>query len=147
MILVRRLKVSDLPALEAIETKLMQRQPRRQGWLVGFRKMVERTLAEEPEGLLIADVDDKVVGSAIARQQGKHPMSGLRYGHIYNISVDPDAKAAGVGVRLLRECEAYLRSRGCASVQLSLPVDAVDQAEMFKNAGYTVASWELERIF
>lgn len=146
-LLVRRLKVMDLPALEGIEAGHVQRFPGRAGWLAGFRRLVERTLSDEPEGLLIADLDGRVVGWAIARQRGTHPISGLTCGHIFHISCLPEVREHGVTSRLLREAEAYLRSRGCEVVQLSLPSDDTADAEALRKSGYRVAGWELERVF
>ena len=145
-LLVRRLKVTDLPTLDGIETAqaALISNP---AWLLGSRKLMERTLSEEPEGLLIADQDGEVVGWAAARQRGTHPISGLRYGHIFNISVHPKHAKKGIGSRLLRECEAYLRSRGCESIKVSMPADENAAAQMFKRGGYKLLAWELERTF
>ncbi len=146
-LLVRRLKVSDLPTLEKIESEHLKRWAGRKGWMATFRRAVERTLDDEPEGMMIADLDGEVVGCAIARQRGEHPMSGLKFGHIFHISVAPEHQEQGIGLRLLKECEAYLRSRGCEVVHLSLPSDDPSAAELFKKSGYKHVAWELERHF
>lgn len=146
-VFVRRLKVQDLPRLEQIETELVSAYPSRPEWLKSYRRLVEQTLSEEPEGLMIAEADDVVAGWAAVRQRGVHPMSGLKYGHIFHISVARAYRRRGIGERLLREAEAYLRSRGCDSVQLSMPVDDPTQADMFKRAGYGLFAWELQRHF
>ena len=83
MMLVRRLKVSDLPRLEEIEAELAKDFPSRPGWKLTFRKLVEQVLEEEPEGLLIAEKNGVVAGWAAVRQRGTHPMSGLKDGHIF----------------------------------------------------------------
>ncbi|MBI3181443.1 MAG: GNAT family N-acetyltransferase [Myxococcales bacterium] len=145
MLLIRRLKVSDLPALERIEAESCKKLPGRSGWLSGFRKLLERTVSDEPEGLMIAELDGRVVGSAIARLRGKHPVSGLLYGHIFHLAAAPEAKDQGVSARLLRECEAYLRSRGCEAVHLSVPADDTREAELYRRSGYRVSAWELEK--
>ena len=54
-------------------------------------------------------------------------------------------RGQAVDTRLLREAEAYLRSRGCRSICLTMPADAGDDADVYKAAGYQVLSWELER--
>ncbi|MFZ5469673.1 MAG: GNAT family N-acetyltransferase [Myxococcota bacterium] len=146
-LLVRRPKVLDLPAIEQLEAANLKRYPSRAGWLDSVRALVERTLAEEPEGMMIADLDGKVAGLAIARMRGQHPLSGRSYGQVVHLSVHPQHRSAGVGERLLRECEAYLRSRGCEDVLLRLPVDQTEDAELFKKTGYQVAAWELQRTF
>jgi ribosomal protein S18 acetylase RimI-like enzyme len=147
-LIVRRLKVMDIPSLEQIQSENLKRFPGRSGWLDSYRLLLERSLDEEPEGVLIGDQDGRVVGSAIVRQRGKHPMNGRPYGHIYHLSAlleSPDA--VNVTMRLLREAEAYLRSRGCESVHLSLPADDPAGAELFRKSGYEIAAWELRRTF
>jgi ribosomal protein S18 acetylase RimI-like enzyme len=146
-VFVRRLKVLDLPRLEEIETELLADYPSRPGWLRSFRRLVELTLSQEPEGLLIAEADGKVAGWTAVRQRGVHPMSGMKYGHIFHLSVARAFRLQGIGERLLREAEAYLRSRGCESIHLSMPVDDPATAEMFQRAGYKLFAWELERSF
>ncbi len=144
--MVRRLKVLDLPVLEQIEAKYVKRFPWRVGWVANFGTLMERSVSEEPEGVMIAELDGEVVGSAIVRQRGVHPISGLTYGHILHLSVTPERLGQGIRDRLLRECEAYLRSRSCQSVQLSLPSDDSEDAQLFKQSGYRIAGWELERL-
>ncbi|MHB8878439.1 MAG: GNAT family N-acetyltransferase [Myxococcaceae bacterium] len=144
---VRRLQVVDLPALEKAEAERAKRYSGRAGALAGFRKLVEQTLSKEPEGLMIADQDGQLVGIAIARQRGVHPGSGKRHGRIEHLGVAPGFESAGVGARLLREAEAYLRSRGCESIHLLLPADDAADAQLLKDAGYRVVAWELEKAF
>jgi len=146
-VFVRRLKVLDLPRLEEIETELLADYPSRPGWMRSFRRLVELTLSQEPEGLLIAESDGTVAGWAAVRQRGVHPMSGMKYGHIFHLSVARAFQTHGIGERLLREAEAYLRSRGCESIHLSMPADDPATVEMFKRAGYRLFAWELERSF
>ncbi len=142
-LLVRRLRITDFPALEAIESK---HPPRPEG-VEGFRRLIEVTLQEEPEGLMIAESEGAVAGWAVARQRGPHPFSGRPYGHILHLSVAKAHQRRGVGSRLLREAEAYLRSRGCESIQLSVPTAQPEAAELFKRSGFKVVAWELERVF
>ena len=144
---VRRLQISDLPALERTESERSKRLPGRAGALAGFRKLIEQTLSREPEGLMIADLDGKVVGVAVARQRGTHGTSGKKHGRVEHVAVAPGFESHGVTGRLLRESEAYLRSRGCESIHLLLPADDAGDAEMLKTAGYRVVAWELEKQF
>jgi ribosomal protein S18 acetylase RimI-like enzyme len=101
-VFVRRLKVQDLPRLEQIETELVRDYPSRPEWLKSYRRLIEQTLSEEPEGLLIAEADDVVAGWAAVRQRGKHPISGLEHGHVFHLSVAREFRRQGIGERLLR---------------------------------------------
>src|ERR1035437_6677678 len=96
-ILVRKLKVIDLPRLEEIEAALLSNYPSRPRWMSSFRRLVEQTLRDEPEGLLIIDVDGVVAGWAAVRQRGIHPMTGLKYGHIFHLSIAREFRRHGAG--------------------------------------------------
>jgi ribosomal protein S18 acetylase RimI-like enzyme len=145
-LIVRRLKVMDIPALETLERESVDRHPARVGWLDTYRRFVERSLAEEPEGFLVAELNDKVVGGAIARQRGPHPLTGSKHGQLLALTTSPAYARYSVGQRLLIEAQAYLKSRGCKSVTFWVPTDAVgEEIDLFKNAGFNVVSWELER--
>lgn len=142
---VRRVKVTDLPVLELLELETAKRFPSRKRWIETFRSMLETSLSEEPEGLLVADYDGRAIGVAVARQSGVHPLTGQSLGRILALSVAPGWKSQGIAERLLRESEAYLKSRGCQVIAFSLPSDAGADGDVFKNAGFKVSAWELEK--
>ena len=144
-LIVRRVRVQDLPSLERLEVETVKRFPNRKGWLETYGKLIQRALDEEPEGLLVAEVDGHVVGSAIVRQRGPHPINGHAHGQLYSLTVSPPWRTHGVAQRLLKEAEAYLKSRGCTSLHVNVPTDAGEDTEIFKAAGYGVAGWELLR--
>lgn len=144
---VRRLRISDFPRLEEIEAAHERAQPDRTGWLNRVRQLIQLALSDEPEGLMIADLDGKVVGWAAARQRQLHPLEGEGYGHIFHISVDPQHRRAGIGQRLLRECEAYLRTHGCNGVRINVMVGDAAGEKLMKKSGYAPTASELERRF
>jgi ribosomal protein S18 acetylase RimI-like enzyme len=143
---VRRVKVTDLPVLETLELETTKRFPARTRWVETFRALIETTLSEEPEGLLVADYDGRAIGVAVARVVGPHPLTGQSLGRILVLSVAPGWRTQGIAERLLKEAEASLKSRGCQVIAFSLPSDAGADAELFKQAGFKVASWDLEKV-
>jgi ribosomal protein S18 acetylase RimI-like enzyme len=145
-LIVRRLKVMDIPALETLEKESVDRHPGRVGWLDTYRRFVERSLAEEPEGFLVAELNEKVIGGAIARLRGPHPLTGQKHGQLLSLTASPAYARYNVGQRLLVEAQAYLKSRGCKSVTIWIPTDSgANEVDLFKNSGFNVVSWELER--
>lgn len=144
-VFVRRLRVADVPALEFIEEQNAVRYPARAGWVKTYRRLFATALEGEPQGIFVAEVEGKVVGGAIARQAGAHRVSGVPHGEVVTLTVAEAMRHEGVGLRLLKECEAYLRVCGCQAVTLMLPADAGESADMFKAAGYRVTAWELGR--
>lgn len=144
-LVVRRVKVTDLPVLELLELETAKRFPARTRWIETFRSLLESSLSEEPEGLLVADYDGRAIGAAVARVVGPHPFTGQQLGRILALSVAPGWKSQGIGERLVREAEAYLKSRGCQVIGFSLPSDAGSDGDVFKQAGFKVSGWELEK--
>lgn len=144
-LLVRRVKVTDLPALEQLEQAAARRHPGRTRWMETYRRNIEKCLSDEPEGILVAEYDGHVVGGAIVQQKGAHPVTGASHGVLLGLTVAANWRDQGVGLRLLREAEAYLKARGCASLMVRLPADAGEDAEVFRQAGFQVVAWELER--
>jgi ribosomal protein S18 acetylase RimI-like enzyme len=145
-LLVRRLKVMDIPALEALERETVERYPGRRGWLDTYRRHIERSLAEEPEGFFVAEINSVVVGGAICRQRGPHPLSGHKHGTLLALTVSAAYSRYNVTQRLILESASYLKSRGCKSMTLGCAVDTdPKELEVFKGAGFAVVSWELER--
>ncbi len=147
MLLIRRLNVMDLPASDQIELARQQEWAHLPAWPQSYRRLVERTLEEEPQGLFIAELDGQVVGWAAVRQRGIHPLSGKPQGHLVHLAVGSPHRKKGVGARLLLEAEAYLRSHGCDVVQVELPAEDPAAAERLKKKGYRVSSVQLTRTF
>ena len=142
---VRRVRVQDISTLEVFESDNMKRFPARAGWMEAYRRVVEKSLSEEPEGILVAEYEGRPVGAAVVRAREHHPVTGVKYGQLMTLTVASGWRGQGVDTRLLREAEAYLRSRGCESIALTLPADAGEDADLYKAAGYRVLGWELER--
>lgn len=145
-LIVRRLKVMDLPVIETLEQESSRRHPTRPGWLEHFRKLMEVATSEEPEGVLVAEYDGRVIGAAVVKTLGEHPYSGVKFGELQALTVSPGWRNQGIDARLVREAEAYLKARGCETLITRLPADAgAEESGLFKGAGYRVAGWELER--
>lgn len=144
-LVVRRVKVQDLSVLESLESETVRSFPSRSRWMETFRSMLERALSEEPEGLLVADFDGRAIGAAIARVRGSHPVTGEEHGRLEALTVAPAWRAHGIRERLIKEAEAYLKSRGCRLMVTTLCTDAGAEGDLYKSAGFKVAAWELER--
>lgn len=144
-LVVRRVKVQDLVVLESLESESARSFPARKRWMETYRSLVEKALSEEPEGLLVADFDGRAIGAAIARVRGPHPLTGEEHGRLEALTVAPAWRAHGIRERLLKEAEAYLKSRGCKVMVTTLRADAGADGDLFKNSGFKVGGWELER--
>lgn len=136
----------DIPALEALERETVERYPGRRGWLDTYRRHIERSLAQEPEGFFVAELNSIVVGGAICRQRGPHPLSGHKYGQLLALTAAPAYARYNVAQRLVLEAASYLKSRNCKSMTLACAIDThAEELEVLKASGFAVVSWELER--
>lgn len=144
-LVVRRVKVQDLAVLESLESESARSFPARARWMETYRSLVEKALSEEPEGLLVADYEGRAIGAAIARVRGPHPQTGEESGRLEALTVAPAWRSHGIRERLIKEAEAYLKSRGCKVMVTSLRTDAGAEGDLYKSAGFKVGGWELER--
>ena len=136
----------DLPALENLELESVKRFPARKGWMEHFRQVMEHATSEEPEGVLVAEYDGRVIGGAVVRTRADHPYSGAKFGQLEVLTVAPGWRGQGIDARLMREAEAYLKACGCEVMVTRLPTDAtVEETSLFKGAGYRVVGSQLER--
>jgi ribosomal protein S18 acetylase RimI-like enzyme len=145
LVAVRRIRLTDLPMLERFEAHTPRPAGVAERYMERYRAMLETALSKEPGGFLVAEHNQETVGAVVARVTGPHPMNGLSSGRIETLTLSPAHPGQGVGERLLKEAEAYLRSHGCRIISLNLPADAGQAGELYRTAGYRVASWELER--
>lgn len=90
---------------------------------------IDRKIAVDPEGFLVADVDGRIAGSVMAGYDGHR-------GWINYLAVDPDIQGRGLGGRLVREAEQLLGRRGCAKVNLQIRSSNEAAVEFYRSIGY-----------
>jgi ribosomal protein S18 acetylase RimI-like enzyme len=88
---------------------------------------IARVIAHD--GLLVAEVDGRIVGSLIA------VFDGWR-GGMYRLAVDPDVRRRGIALALVREGERLLAERGCMRIAAIVLYDEPDATGFWAAAGY-----------
>lgn len=92
---------------------------------------VARLLAHDPDALLVAEQDGRLVGVLVATWDGWR-------GNMYRLAVLPAARRRGVGRALVAEGERRLAARGCRRIT-ALVVDTHPGAAAFWSAvGYVL---------
>jgi ribosomal protein S18 acetylase RimI-like enzyme len=76
-----------------------------------------RLLRHDPDALLVALLDDRIVGTAIATWDGWR-------GGIWRLAVLPEARRRGVARALLSDAEARLRAKGVR--RMSILIESTD---------------------
>jgi len=128
-IAIRRARLSDIPALLALEQRCFpgDRLTRRQ-----FRYMLTKANAVT----VVAD-----------RSQGRQPPTitgyvlvlfsrGTSMARLYSVAVDPDARTRGVARVLVQAAEEEARERECACVRLEIRKDNTASIRLFERCGY-----------
>lgn len=90
---------------------------------------VERLLADSPAALLVAVLNDEVIGALIAAWDGWR-------GNMYRLAVREKHRRKGIGVALVRAGEDYLGSRGACRITALVAFDDAAAGAFWESAGY-----------
>jgi ribosomal protein S18 acetylase RimI-like enzyme len=93
------------------------------------REGLSRLIATDPDGLLLAESGEEVIGSLIAVWDGWR-------GSFYRIAVHPDRRRQGLATALLREGERRLRGRGAVRLTAIVADDDKRAVGFWRAAGY-----------
>ena len=92
---------------------------------------IKRKLTVQRELLLVAVMNEQIVGTAMAGYDGHR-------GWVYYVAVKPENRRRGIGSALMRRVEAELARMGCPKLNLQVR-DSNDQvAAFYKRLGYDV---------
>lgn len=92
-------------------------------------KDIDRKLAIDPEGFLVAVESDRVVGTVMAGYEGHR-------GWIQYMAVHPDFQGSGYGKALVEAAIDLLRARGCPKVNLQVRKSNAVVVDFYKRAGF-----------
>lgn len=132
---IRLFRLDDLTELIAF-SKRAYGYEQEENHLDDLRELLEccaRMVQEQPEGMFVAEVDGKVVGTAFAIAN-EPPGTGS----VHWMGVDPEMQGTGIGKKLLSRAEAYLRSRGARHVDLG--TDRPHAVPFYISQGYGIVN-------
>jgi ribosomal protein S18 acetylase RimI-like enzyme len=90
---------------------------------------IEKKMAHDPDLFLVAECDDKIIGSVIGGYDG-------RRGLIYHLAVNAAFRGQGIGSRLMDEVESRLRSKGCLKCYLLVADDNREVETYYQQRGW-----------
>lgn len=93
------------------------------------RDDLARTRAHDTGLVLVAELDERVVGTVTGSWDG-------RRGWIMRLAVEPPARRRGVASALVAEVEARLRARGATQVNLLVLAENRDALAFWRERGY-----------
>ena len=86
---------------------------------------IEKKLQRDPDLFLLAEADEKIIGSVIGGFDG-------RRGIIYHLAVSAAFRGLGIGSRLMSEVKTRLRSKGCLKCYLLVTTDNDEAMEFYE---------------
>lgn len=90
---------------------------------------VKRLLAHDETALLVAEFDNRLIGTVIAAWNGWR-------GHLYRLAVLPEYRRRGVGRRLVTAGEARLRARGATRIDAAVRDEELGSGEFWVAVGF-----------
>ena len=92
---------------------------------------INRKIAFQPELLLIALLNNQLVGTVMVGYEGHR-------GWIQYLGVDPDFQRRGVGGLLLEAAESKLRALGCPKINLQIRAGNEAVVRFYERHGYSI---------
>jgi ribosomal protein S18 acetylase RimI-like enzyme len=91
---------------------------------------VDRKLAQDPEGLIVLELDSVLVGAVMVGYDGHR-------GWINYLAVHPDQRRHGYGERLMHAAESYLDALGCPKINLQIRRSNEEVIAFYGQLGYS----------
>lgn len=153
--IVRRATPADLAAIGRLGALLVRAHyefdPERfmrptSGTAAGYGSFLGTQLDDPDVAVLVAERGGEVIGYAYAGVEERDYMALRdRAGMLHDIIVDPSARRAGAGRRLLDAALAFLKSRGMPRVVLSTAAHNEPAQKLFAAAGFRPTMIEMTR--
>jgi ribosomal-protein-alanine N-acetyltransferase len=122
---VRRMKIADIAAVQAIEHYSFA-----DPW---SRETFDEALELFPSTNFIAESDGKVAGFIIC---GVEDTGEEIYGHICSLAVSPHHRGVGIGSALVQRAEYQVLLIGATAMQLEVRVSNMSAQKFYQHLGY-----------
>jgi ribosomal protein S18 acetylase RimI-like enzyme len=129
--MVRDARPADLSAVHRLIGQLADAPDE-----AAFRARFERVLVNDDHRVVVAEVEDKVVGvlHMFERPALEKPCEAV----VQALVVDSEVRSSGVGEALMREAEAWAQIRKLPSVSLYSRVDRKRAHAFYERIGYRI---------
>ncbi len=94
-------------------------------------KDIDRKIQHSPEGLLVAEEDNRVVGTVMVGYEGHR-------GWINYLGVLPEKQKQGIGTLLMSHAERLLKEAKCAKINLQVRTTNATVIAFYNSHGYAI---------
>jgi ribosomal protein S18 acetylase RimI-like enzyme len=91
---------------------------------------IMKKLARDPDLFLVAEADDRLIGTVIGGFDG-------RRGMIYHLAVEASYRRQGVGGMLMTEVERRLKEKGCIKSYLLVTTENGSAMQFYEQRGWS----------
>jgi mycothiol synthase len=124
----------DEAAWLAVNARAFAHHPEQGSWTATDLAEREEAPWFDPEGFLLAEVDDRLAGFHWTKQHGS--VEGRALGEIYVLGVDPDFQGHGLGGLLTLAGLHHLQARGIDDVMLYVEGDNTPAIATYRHFGF-----------
>jgi ribosomal protein S18 acetylase RimI-like enzyme len=124
---VRSFRTSDRDALVSLWASVFPNDPPRNE----PGAMIDNKMRVQPELLLVAEEEGRIVGAVIAGFDGTR-------GWVYHVAVDPAHRRRGVGTALVEAAVEGLRALGCPKVNLQIRMENRGVVDFYRTLSFEV---------
>ena len=112
----------------------------------GYRAWLLRELENRKAVVMVAELDERVVGYGYGRLEGKDWNRLLdRHGELVDLWVEPEARGHGLGERLTEAVAAELVERGAPRIVLATAAPNLTAQRLFERLGFRATMIEMTR--
>ena len=97
------------------------------------RQNLKRKIERDPESILLAIIDKKIVGCVFIVEDGWNAF-------LWRLSVKKDYRKKGIGLALMQKAEEIIKKRGLKEVSLFVGSDKVDLKSWYQKQDYKKTS-------
>jgi ribosomal protein S18 acetylase RimI-like enzyme len=126
-VVIRAYKPSDRPDLERLWSTVFADDP---SWNAPSL-MIENKLRVQPELLIVAALEETVVGAVMAG------FDGVR-GWIYHLAVASEVRRRGIATQLVRAAEHGLQELNCPKVNIQVRAENAGVVAFYRSLGYQI---------
>lgn len=154
VIIIRPATQKDVESMVILWTEFMDFHSERDPWFkrsdtghLRFAEFVAERIADEKSIVLVAEVDGKIVGHAIAEISSRLPVYEPEdYGQIMDVAIAETHRRSGIGEKLVEELFRIFHERGIRRVEVGMSVSNESATAFWRKMGfvpYMQKSWRL----